>query len=344
MNTTIKIVLLPILFFITISSFAQKTDKQYDGKFIGRIYTGFYHSFNNEVTPQTGFDFTTGIFGYTHKLSDKVKATLLYDVTRTTNIRTITASSGDTIILDYFEGSKYTAFLKMAQIDWQITDKLGLSVGQLLNQQYLTVQDKWWGFRYIRVTFQEAYRYGMPADFGARINYEPIENLSISLSAVNGEGPFRYQDENSNFLFSTNIEYYPVKNLLIKVYIDNESSSMDNNEIKNKNIVSGFIGYKTKKIMLGLETNSIINKDYINDNNFEGFSLYSSYALSQKFTVLGRLDYGNFATTDNSFYAIGGFQYKPEKNFFTAITYRMSKIEGYEELIPQININFAANF
>jgi len=344
MKTSLRIVLLTLTLICSFVSFAQKTDNQDEGRFIGRIYTGFYYSFNNEVTPRSGFDFTTGIFGYTHKLSDKVRATLLYDVTRTTNVRTITSSSGDTISLDYFEGSKYTAFLKMAQIDWQISDKFSLSVGQLLNQQYLTVQDKWWGFRYIRVTFQEANRYGMPADFGARVNYKPLKNLSISLSAVNGEGPFRHQDNDSKFLVSTNIEYYPIKNLLLKVYVDNESLAINNDETITKNVISSFVGYKTNKLMLGLEANRIINKSYVTDNNFEGLSFYSSYELSERFTALGRLDYGNFASMDNSFYAIGGFQYKPDKNLFTAITYRMSKIEAYEKLIPQLNISFAAKF
>ena len=62
-------------------------------------------------------------------------------------------------------------FLKMAQIDWKINDVLELNVGQLLNEQNLTLQDKFWAYRYVAVTFQEMYRFGMPADFGARIKF-----------------------------------------------------------------------------------------------------------------------------------------------------------------------------
>lgn len=343
MNTSTKLILTSGLLLLSLISFAQKSEKN-KGKVFGRIYTGFYHSFNNEVIPQSGFDFTTGILGYSNKLSDKVKAVLLYDVTRTTNIRSITDSSGDTISIDYFEGSKYTAFLKMAQIDWQITPKLLFSAGQLLNQQYLTVQDKWWGFRYVRVTFQEAFRYGMPAFFGARFTYQAMENLHISLTAVNGEGPFRHQDNNSKFLVSTNIEYYPIKNLLLKLYVDREPESVESGESENKYVMSGFIGYKNDKIMLGCESNFIKNRSYIKDNDFEGYSVYASYALMKKIKFLGRLDYGNFATSDKSFYAIAGFEYSPEKNFFTSINYRMFKTENYNSSIPQINVNFGIKF
>ena len=343
MNTSIKLSLVSLLLSISLYSFAQKQDKE-KGKVFGRIYTGFYHSFDNEVTPQSGFDFTTGILGYSHKLSDKVKAVLLYDVTRTTNIKSITDSSGDTISLNYFEGSKYTAFLKMAQIDWQITPKLLFSVGQLLNEQYLTIQDRWWGFRYVRVTFQEAYRYGMPAFFGARFTYSPIDDLHISFTAVNGEGPFRYQDNNSKFLVSTNIEYYPVKNLILKLYIDREPQPDESIDGNNKYVISGFAAYKSDKIMFGFESNFIRNKSYISDNNFEGYSLYSAYSLFKKLKIIGRLDYGNFSTSENSFYSILGLEYSPEKNFFTSINYRMFNTENYTKNISQLNVNFGIKF
>ena len=193
--------------------------KTYPGKFFANVYTGYYYNFNDHVTPATAFDFPTGLIGYTRKLSDKVSGIIIYDVTRTTNF-----SYPDTIgITSYFEGSKYTAFLKMGQINWNINDLLELNVGQLLNEQYLTVQDKFWGYRYICVTAQEKYRLGNPADFGARMIFHLLDNkLQNSITCVNGEGPFRYQDDGAKFLISDNLEYRPNDLLTLKFYFDYE--------------------------------------------------------------------------------------------------------------------------
>ncbi|MEA3445216.1 MAG: hypothetical protein U9R19_10885 [Bacteroidota bacterium] len=324
------------IFFLTTAISSNAQDK---GKVLARIYTGFYHNFDNTLDRQTGFDFTTGIIGYSRKLGENVKATLLYDVTRTTNF------SGMDTLAGSFEGSKYTAFLKMGQIDWQFHPRLALSVGQLLNQQYLTVQDKWWGFRYVCVTYQEKYRYGMPADFGARFTYSSeSNNLRWSLSAVNGEGPFRYQDNNSIFLISTNIEYVPKENFLIKVYTDYEKPSDETFDNFDKNVVSVFLGHKSKKLMLGCELNYVTNYNYVKDMDYKGASLYTSYAIWEKFKVLARLDYGNLKSEENDYYSIIGFQYEPAKNYFTSVNLRLYRYEPDEFHDQQINVNFGAKF
>ena len=312
---------------------------QDQGKVFARIYTGFYHNFDETLEQQSGFDFATGIIGYKRKLADNVKATILYDVTRTTHFDGLDTLGGS------FEGSKYTAFLKMAQIDWTFHPRFTLSVGQLLNQQYLTVQDKWWGFRYVYVTFQEKYRYGMPADFGARFTYHSESNkLRWSLSAVNGEGPFRYQDENSKFLLSTNVEYYPIENLLVKGYFDWEKPSEETATNQDKSVISLFTGYKTEKLMLGFEYNHAKNYGFIKDYEFNGFSCYGSYAVWEKIKVLARLDYGNLASEENDYYSIVGFQYEPVKNYLASVNFRLYRFEPDEFHDQQININFAAMF
>lgn len=334
MRNSITISLLVALLSISYISLGQD-----DGKVLARIYTGFYHDFDKTMERQTAFDFTTGIIGYTRKLGENVKATLLYDVTRTTNFNGLDTLSGS------FEGSKYTAFLKMGQIDWTFYPGFTLSVGQLLNEQYLTVQDNWWGFRYVAVTFQEKYRYGMPADFGARFTYSTTDQkLKCSLSAVNGEGPFRYQDNNSKFLLSTNVEYIPIKDFLVKVYIDWENPTEETIDNSDKNVVSGFFGYKTEKLMLGWELNHVTNYRFVKGLNYKGTSFYGSYAVLEKLSVLGRLDYGNLMSDENEFYALMGFQYEPVKNYFTSFNFRLYKFDPAKYHGNQINVNFGAKF
>ena len=329
---------LPFIVILVTLLFPYRSDAQEGGKVFGRIYTGYYYNFDKTLDRRSGFDFTTGILGYTHKLGENAKATLLYDVTRTTNFPAL-----DTFP-EAFEGSKYTAFLKMAQIDWTFHPRFTLSVGQLLNQQYLTVQDKWWGFRYVYVTFQEKYHYGMPADFGARLTYaNESNNLRWSLGAVNGEGPFRYQDVNSKFLLSTNVEYNPIKNLLLKAYLDWENPSEEKTDNDDKSVISLFWGYKNDKLMVGYEYNYVINYKFINDHDFKGVSFYASYRVWDKIKVLGRLDYGNLQT-EKDYYSIIGFQYEPVINYFASVNFRLYRFEPDEFHDQQININFAAKF
>ncbi|PLX00312.1 MAG: hypothetical protein C0594_15850 [Marinilabiliales bacterium] len=325
----------------------ETKEKPKNYKVFGNIYTGFYYTFNDNYTPRSAFEFSTGLLGYRHKISEKITATLIYDVTRTTNNIKVSDSIGNSFNVTYFEGSKYTAFLKMGEIDWNITDYLQLSVGQLLNQQYLTVQDKWWGYRYIAVSYQEKYRYGMPADFGSRLTYKG-NLLKYSITVTNGEGPFRHQDDGSKFLVASNIDITPVDGLMIKMYNDYEPAPSSGVGIADKNVNSFFVGYKKNKIMAGLEYNEIRNYGYMQNENVYGISLYGSYKITDKFDVLARADYGNLypqydnnaKLIDNKQYYIAGLQYQPEKNLFTSVNFRYTNPED----IPQVYANFGIKF
>lgn len=311
------------------------TSKKYPAIIWGDIHAGFYHDFNNRISPQTAFQFTTGLIGYKKSLSDKVKATIIYDVTRTTNF-----IFPDTIgIQNYFEGSKYTAFLKMAQIDWRAKPWLELSIGQLLNEQYLTLQDKHWGFRYIATTFQELYRYGNPADFGFRAKFFPESKMQMSVNIFNGEGPFRYQDSESRFLFAINAEYRPWKEWIFKAYADfqQKPSSGENNRI----VLSGFAGYKNEKTMFGFEYNTILNNAYLSGVNYSGASFYASRALNTKLSLLSRADYLiSSSGIENGLYVILGAEYRPVKSFGVALNLKRNTWMNYYQLCLNAGIRF----
>ncbi|MBT3209639.1 MAG: hypothetical protein HN704_11750 [Bacteroidetes bacterium] len=333
-----------ILVFIPFFVFSQEKQAEKKAKidvsnFFGRIYTGFYYGLDDNIKPKSAFGISTAILGFHHQISERVKATIIYDVTRTTNAIDVSDSLGNFLNVSYFEGSKYTAFLKMAKISWEFTKNFELSVGQLLNQQYLTVQDKWWGFRYVNVTYQEAYRYGMPADFGARITYNHHNILKYSISIVNGDGPFRHQDDNSKFLVSNNFEVNLFKNAIAKIYFDYEPGS--ENGSAEKTALSAFAGYKTKNLMLGFEYSKVSNYKFVEANNFDGVSIYSSYRILQNTKALTRIDYGNLLeNSKNNLYFIFGFEHEPAKNFFVSLNYR------YDDRIDsnQIHANFGIKF
>ncbi|MCF8368748.1 MAG: hypothetical protein K9G76_06870 [Bacteroidales bacterium] len=322
---------------------SQLVNKESSSYVFGQIYTDFRYCFQDNYQPRAAFNFNQGIIGYRHQLSDKLSGIIMYDVTRTTHFYEITDTAGNPMNYDYFEGSKYTAYLKMAEIKWSINDYLDLRVGQLLNTQYLTFQDKFWGYRFVDVTYQEKYRLGMPADFGAQLDLKIKDKFLNQFSIVNGEGPFRHQDENGKFIFSNNMQYYPTKQITLKLYVDYGASPDTAENRKDKSVISGFAGYKTDKFRIGGEYTYVTNFGYYDKTNYYGYSVYGGVILTEKFQLLARYDHLDMSLPeeDNFLdYYILGFQYEPEKKFTTSVNFRYFSIDK----LPFIYFNFGLKF
>ncbi len=291
------------------------TTKSDKGVFFANINAFFSNDINNNSNPKALFGVSSSILGYKKSFSNKVNATIMYDVTRTTNF-VFPDSIG---ISSYFEGSKYTAYLKMAEIGWQITPWAEFCFGQLLNEQFLTVQDKFWGLRYINTTMQEYFRFGNPADFGARIKFKPLNNLSLNFSVVNGEGPFRYQDPNSLFQYSLNIEYKYNKNLIFKVYGDLQPPAP--NLSKNRSAISLFGCYKNEKWTIGTEYDIVLNNQFTGNSDLKAISLFSSYKALNKTTIFARADYFlQYAHVKNESFVLAGIEYRPVSSLGLAVS------------------------
>ena len=313
--------------FIPLLVYAQKKDSVEinQGKFFANLYTGFYYRASDNAV-KSGFNMPTALFGYKRNLNSKVSGIIIFDVTRTTNNIQVTDSSGNYLNVSYFEGSKYTVFLKMAEIDWRFIPEITLSVGQLLNTQYLTFQDKFWAHRYVQVTFQELFRLGMPADFGARLSYEPNKQLKVQIDACNGEGPFRYQDENSDFIYSGNIEYKPVNSLIFKFYYSNHQPKTADS-LHTQQTVSFFAGYKSKKITVGQEIDYLKNSRFSTRSLF-GLSSFACYDFTKAWQIFYRFDYLDDTSQEKAIqYHIAGIQYKPAETFYISANYRYFNVE-----------------
>jgi len=305
--------------------------------FFGNIFTGFYYSPGDKYKPASGFELSTGLMGYKASWGDKASATLIYDVFRTTNNIEVRDTNKNLLDVSYTRGSDYTGFLKMAQIDFNLGKGFEFSIGQLLNQQYLTYQDRFWGFRYVATTFQEMYRFGAPADFGARLTYNHNNKLKLTLGSVNGDGPFRLQDKEGYMQYFTNIEWSPIKEYILKVFVDH--SPVKN--MPSRNAISLFTGYKTDNWRLGIEYNRVEN--HLNNSIFDlsGTSVYGAYKLKEGWHLLFRHDYiEKSMTTEKDNYIIAGCEHEPYKGLYVSLNGRfLSKTE-----ISWIYFNFGARF
>lgn len=289
------------------------------------IFASYYTTLQGSYQPKSAFEMPTALMGYSATLSDRFKATLIYDVTRTTNAITVTDSLGTPLNVTYNEGSRYTAFLKMAEIKYSPLSFLDLRVGQLLNTQYLTTQDKFWGYRYIYFTFQEVHRYGNPADFGVQVDLKYSGRLLAQLSATNGDGPFKQQDSGAKFLYSLNLEYYPLKGTIIKVYGDFSPAPQAISNAFDRSVLSVFAGYKAEHYRMAFEYNAVKNYGFTSNSDFWGLSSFISFSVSPKVDVLARYDYINHSVPQNlnrAHFVIAGAQYSPIKNLNCSVNLR----------------------
>jgi len=96
-----KITLL-ILILITIKSYSQ--DSSF-GKPNFKIFWNYHNDFTKEVTKKSAFELKRVYLGYKYNFNDNISAKVTYD---------IGSNSG---------GSAYTAYVKIAQLDWKLNPK-----------------------------------------------------------------------------------------------------------------------------------------------------------------------------------------------------------------------------
>jgi len=335
--------ILILIIFIPYLLSAQENDTilikdKAKSKFFATLYSSFNYSKSTLFPTSTGFRMPTALFGYKKNINDNISGTIILDVTRTTSSFMVYDTSGQVLPISYFEGSKYTAFLKMAEIKWDITPKWTFSAGLLLNSQYLTVQDKFWEHRYVEVTFQELNRFGMPADFGMRLTYKPNKKLKINAGVFNGDGPFKYQDESSSFLLSANLEYRPTESLILKVYYAKDFAGDVGSD---KDVFSSFLGLKLKKLTVGLEYDYVKNLFYVL-SDASGFSGFITYDFTEKIELFYRYDILSHLSSTVYQYNIAGLQFSPNEKFKISANYRYSDYIGV--YYNQIYLNFGLKF
>lgn len=340
-----KILLQSITLFICSYSLAGNSTipadtikKEKTWKIFGAIYGGFYTNIlKNYVFPKTAFEVKTGILGYKNQFAENVDAVIMLDVSKTT--REI-KNKYDTASISFTEGNNYTFYLKQAEIHWKIHPIAELSLGQLLSSQYLLTQEKWWDHRYMYYTFQEVNKYGQPADFGARLKLNPQKKISVSLCMVNGEGPARWQDNYSKFLYSADAEYRSNDSLVFRIYGDYREPTIIKSGARTQSVLNFFAGYAINQFKFGAEYSYVYQANF-SDKDVMGLSGYIIYKFLKKFEAIGRYDYyQDISTYKENHFLLAGIQYEPAKNFFLSINYR----EIWPAKIAQIYLNFGAKF
>ena len=245
--------------------------QQNKGKVSTRVYWNFNKDFSNDALKKNAFEIKRAYFGYEYKISEKISSKVTFDVGKNNS------------------GSDYTAFLKIAQLDWKVKNNFKLSLGMIGNKQF-KYQESIWGYRYMYKTFQDENKFGSSADLGVNAEIKLSEKIDLNLFALNGEGYKNVQDDNGFIKIGGNLIYVFNNGLSAKIYYDSQSS-VDNFNLVNTGY---FIGYEKKNTRVGLEYNEMLNgktyKDPFSDHNLSGFSVYISQNFSENSSLFFRYD------------------------------------------------------
>jgi hypothetical protein len=154
----------------------------------------------------------------------------------------------------------------------------------MIEVDQFVLQQAQWGYRYLYKSFQDAYKFGPPADLGLAFEYSPAKAISFDLSILNGEGYKKVQLD-SIFKTTFGITLKPFTGFVFRGYYDRMKKDFAQTSL------ALMAGYTVKNFRTGIEYNNQQNTDMIDGNDQSGISVYASLGLAEKFTVFTRYDY-----------------------------------------------------
>jgi len=191
---------------------------------------------------------------------------------------------------DPAEDSRYSAYLKKAQLDWLVNSDMKISMG-LIGMNMFNIQEKTWGNRFISKSAMDKNKYSSSADLGLGISKD-FGQLFVNFLMTNGEG-YKQSSVDENSKVSLQL-LYGEKRLdknnghnLGMVY----SSLSDDYDIDT--VVMGFFGgWSGNSMTLGAEYNTKEVESMSSSISFESsiYSLYANYSINDNSSVFFRVD------------------------------------------------------
>ena len=324
-----RILISVVLAAICLSSFGQKQEEKKKFQIKGQpIVTVFanYHAGLGRANKESGFALDRAYLGYQFSLTEKLSGKVVFDMGST-------KVSGSDL--------ERVAYIKNAMLSWK-TGNFTLDFG-LIGLVQFSVQEKFWGYRYIMKPFQDEYKFGSSADMGILGKYKFTKWLSADITISNGEGYKKLNSDNKN-RYAVETTILPVKNLTLRAYYDLASKNIEGDATKDQQNLAFFAGYKHELFSIGAEYNKMYNTKFKEDHDQFGYSVYSTIKLEDQLNFFGRYD--NLASKDDWSSADGqriliGIQYAPIKQLKIAPNFSTwNPREGKSSSFAYLNIEF----
>lgn len=240
-------------------------------------------------------------------------------------------------------GSAHTAFLKVAMVKWK-TNLGNMMIGMQGMNMFKTMENTW-GHRFIAKMPMDTYKYSASADLGIGLSrsFGPIYATTL---ITNGCG-YKKAESDSHKKLSIHMVYGESKlnkkdGINAGLSLSTEPYDKDSLKIENTNVMGIFAGYAGNGFRGGFEFDTKTQDDV----SGQIFSIYSTYKINDKLSILGRLDQVDENTSennDNFSSIIAGVHYRAAKGLTIAPTFR-SRIPQDGELENSIVLNFQFKF
>lgn len=302
-----NVILAGLLTCVGISASAQDVkSEEPKGKAIVQVFGNFHTGFG-AANDDRGFDLDRSYLGYEYKLNNGLSFKGVMDIGKSSDVS------------DY----QRIAYIKNAMVSW----KKGAWTlnGGLISTTQFNFQEKFWGYRYIMKSFQDAYKFGNSADLGLSVAYKFADWISVDAIIVNGEGYKKIQKKDG-LSYGLGVTVTPVKGLQFRLYGGiNESREDGKKDVGN---LAVFAGYKHEKFAVGAEYNKMWNASFKNNADQSGYSVYASVNCAKWADVYARFDdlysKNDWNKSKDESAAILGAQFKLCKYVKIAPNFRMS--------------------
>lgn len=272
----------------------------------GNFHSGFGAENNNR-----GFELERCYLGYEYQLCNGLSAKGVVDVGKSDDV----------------SDCQRIVYIKNAMVSWK-QGNLTLNGGLIPTTQF-NQQEKFWGYRYVMMSFQDLYKFGSSADLGISVAYR-FENWgAVDAIIVNGEG-YKKVQFNDGLNYGLGATLSPIKNSQIRIYAGvNESGDKDERDIVN---VAAFAGYQCERFAIGAEYNLMLNAAHCAGGDQYGYSAYASVAMSKVADLYIRAD---------GLYSKNGWNKSGDEH--SAILVVQLKMGKYIKIAPNFRISWPAS-
>lgn len=283
---------------------------------------GFYDvTYTTDVDISNEFEFNRMYFTFVKKMTDVLSYKFQTDVGRKS------------------DDGRLEVYLKNAKIDWKT--EYGKFVIGLQGMNVFNVQEKTWGYRSIEKSAMDKYKFASSADMGLGY-YHKIGAISYNMLVTNGTG-YKKSEDDSYKKLSVQVYYGPGKlnsknGLNAGTVVAYEPYSSDGGT-EAEIIVGVFGGYSFGPFRAGAEFDQL--QDSEEDVQIRIVSGYGNYALNDKVSLFGRLDYVDYGD-DSKNYIITGIAVAPEKGLKIMPNIRYTKQNDTDAEI-EYKLNFEFN-
>lgn len=319
-----------ILILQTLTLNGSSLDSTLRGKPSLRVFSNFKKGIL-EDDRSSAFEVKRVYLGYSGNISENFSAEVKLDI-------------GSPEDLSQYSLIRRYAYFKTAGLYYK-NGRINAYFGLFDMMQFKT-QELFWGYRYIAKSFQDEYKFGSSADFGAGLKFKITDYLETDLVISNGEGYNNLQADNS-YNTGIGLTFKSKNGLIIRSYYD-----FIRKETIQRDIVL-FAGYQHTHFRVAGEYNQKYNSSFFPDHHLKGLSFYSTIILNENWEIFARYDLlksnilfeetkpWNLIKDGSSI--ISGVQYKPVKGIAMSVNYQdwvSSAINGKDKAFLYFSLQF----